>query len=56
MFAEAGFFVLLGMLLVGYLLGVPFILWLKSREAHEEQEKLGKWASTLDQRQARTEK
>ncbi|NBV23612.1 MAG: DUF2339 domain-containing protein [Proteobacteria bacterium] len=56
MFAEAGFFVLLGMLLVGYLLGVPFILWLKSREAHEEQEKLGKWASTLDQRLARTEK
>ena len=55
MFAETGFFVLLGILLVGYVLGMPFVLWLKSRATHEAQVRLGERASNLEHRLFKTE-
>lgn len=56
MFANGGFFILLGVLLVAYVLGMPFILWLKSRAAEEEQERLRERATNLERRLAKTEK
>lgn len=56
MLADAGFLVLLAVLFAGYVLGMPFILWLKSRATEEEQERLRERATNLERRLAKTEK
>lgn len=56
MLADAGFLVLLAVLFAGYVLGMPFILWLKSRETAEAQERINARATDLERRLAKTEK
>lgn len=48
--------ILLGLLVVGYVLGMPLLLWIKSGSSHDEQERLRERTTDLERRLARTEK
>ena len=55
MLASGEGFILLALLIIGYVLGMPLLLWIKSGSAREEQERLRERATDLERRMVKTE-